>query len=95
MMMTMKIIQMPRNVKIHNLDIYAFVLVPLPDDAFQTISDSIHFKSNICLFSKERKGNFKMCVGAVLILSINLLDLSTESYPTFDIAAQMYFVLSY
>ena len=30
-----------------------------------------------------------------LILSIDLLVLSTESYPTFDIAAQVYFVLSY
>ena len=97
MMMTMKIIQMPRNVKIHNLDIYAFVLVPLPDDAFQTISDSVHFKSNICLFSKERKGNFKMCVRAVflLILSINLLVLSNESSPNLNTTAQNTFVLQY
>jgi len=48
----MKIIQMPRNVKIHNLDTYAFVLVPLPDDAFQTISNSLHFKY-MSIFQKK------------------------------------------
>ena len=42
------------------------------------------------------KCNSKKYVRTVfqLIFSINLLDLSTESYPTFDISAQMYFVLS-
>ena len=61
----MKIIQMPRNVKTHNLDTYAFVLVPLPDDAFQTIFDSLHFKYMSIFKRKKNTIYYYICLNIV------------------------------
>ena len=52
---------------------------------------------NLCSIAQETKGNSKMYIIAVflLILSINLLVLSTELSPNFNMTAENTFVLQY